>query len=437
MRLARGSNSHAVLIGCGSYDDVELPPLPAVRNNLDDLRSLLTGPTNCALPEARCTVLRDVSGPQRVGEALSRAASTAEDMFLVYFAGHGALDDRGLLHLLLTGSDTRLLGWSSLRFDLIRETMASAPARNRVLLLDCCFSGRAIEAMGGSASVYFGQLEIAGTFVLASAPANAPARAPVGDRHTLFTGELIRFLRDGSAAERELLTLEAMYRHTSRVLTAKGEPRPQRSGTGTSDQLALAANAAFRRLIPADVPEHLRRAVELGEAGDPAGALTALQALALQCDQVLGERHEFTLLTLRALAHAEGENGHEADAAQGYARLVERLVAERGPTHPDTLQARHEQARWTGVGGDPAAAADLFAELSVDASGALGPGDVRSLSCRWQHAHWLGASGRPERAAAAFAELADSYGSALGERHDDTRAARRNHAYWRDATGPA
>ncbi|MFH8612312.1 caspase family protein [Streptomyces sp. NPDC018029] len=435
MRLASGSNSHAVLIGCGSYEDDELPPLPAVHNNLDDLRSLLTGPGNCALPEARCTVLRDVKEPQRVGEALSRAASAVEDMFLVYFAGHGALDDRGLLHLLLTGSDTKLLGWSSLRFDLIRETMASAPARNRVLLLDCCFSGRAIEAMGDTASLYFGQLEIAGTFVLASAPANAPARAPLGDRHTLFTGELIRFLRDGSAAERELLTLEAVYRHTSRVLAAKGEPRPQRCGTGTSDQLALAVNAAFRPLTPAEVPERLRRALASAEAGDLAGALTVLRGLAPQCDHVLGQRHELTLLAHRALAHAEGENGHAAEAAQGYARLVERLAVERGPTHPDTLQARHERARWCGIGGDAASAADLFAELSVDASGALGPGDVRSLSCRWQYAHWLGVSGHPDRAAAAFAELAESYGSALGERHDDTRAARRNHAHWRDCAG--
>ncbi|MFK4068969.1 caspase family protein [Streptomyces sp. NPDC029674] len=437
MRLASGSNSHAVLIGCGSYDDAELPPLPAVRNNLDDLRALLTNSANCALPTARCTVLRDVRDPQLVGEALNRAASEVEDMFLVYFAGHGALDDRGLLHLLLTGSKTELLRWSSLRFDLIRDTMASAPARNRVLLLDCCFSGRAIEAMGDTASLYFGQLEIAGTFVLASAPANAPARAPLGDRHTMFTGELIKFLRDGSAAERELLTLEALYRHTSRVLGAKGEPRPQRCGTGTSDQLALAANAAFRRLTAAEVPEHLRRAVELGEAGDLVGALTALQGLARQCDHVLGGHHAFTLLALQALAHAEGESGHAAEAAQGYARLVERLAVERGPTHPDTLQARHEQARWTGIGGDAASAAALFAELSVDASGALGPADTRSLSCRWQHAHWLGTSGHPQRAAAAFAELAESYGSTLGERHDDTRTARRNHAYWRDAADSA
>ncbi|MFI7321348.1 caspase family protein [Streptomyces venezuelae] len=437
MRLAGGSNSHAVLIGCGSYDDVELPHLPAVRNNLDDLRTLLTSPHNVALPEERCTLLRDVREPQKVGAALSRAASGVEDMFLVYFAGHGALDEHGLLHLLLTGSDTRLLGWTSLRFDLIRQTMASAPARNRVLLLDCCFSGRAIEAMGDTASLYFGQLEIAGTFVLASAPANTPARAPLGDRHTLFTGELIKFLRDGSAAEPELLTLGAAYRHTARVLAAKGEPRPQRCGTGTSDQLALAANTAFRRLTAEDVPERLSSAVGMGEAGDLAGALEALDVLAQQCGRVLGAHHELTLLTHRALAHAEGESGRAGAAAARYARLAEQLAAEHGPRHPDTLQARHEHARWAGIGGDAAAAADLFAELAVDASGALGPEDVRALSCRWQHAHWLGVSGHPERAAAAFAELAENYRSSLGERHGDTRAARRNHAYWRDAAGPA
>ncbi|WP_223832740.1 caspase domain-containing protein [Streptomyces venezuelae] len=437
MRLAGGSNSHAVLIGCGSYDDAELPHLPAVRNNLDDLRALLTSPRNVALPEERCTVLRDVREPQKVGAALSRAASGVEDMFLVYFAGHGALDEHGLLHLLLTGSDTRLLGWTSLRFDLIRQTMASAPARNRVLLLDCCFSGRAIEAMGDTASLYFGQLEIAGTFVLASAPANTPARAPLGERHTLFTGELITFLRDGSAAEPELLTLGAAYRHTARVLAAKGEPRPQRCGTGTSDQLALAANTAFRHLTPEDVPERLAGAVGMGEAGDLAGALEALNVLAQQCGRVLGARHELTLLTHRALAHAEGENGRATAAAARYAQLAEQLAVEHGPRHPDTLQARHEHARWAGIGGDAAAAADLFAELAVDASGALGPEDVRALSCRWQHAHWLGVSGHPERAAAAFAELAENYRSSLGERHGDTRAARRNHAYWRDTAGPA
>ncbi|MEU6994393.1 caspase family protein [Streptomyces sp. NPDC046465] len=436
MRLASGSNSQAVLIGCSDYDDAALPPLPAVRNNLEDLRDLLTGPGNCALPSERCTLLHDVREPQRVGEALSRAASGVEDMFLVYFAGHGALDDRGLLHLLLTGSDTKLLGWSSLRFDLIRQALAYAPARNRVLLLDCCFSGRAIDTMGDAASLYFGQLEIAGTYVLASAPANTPARAPLGERHTLFTGELINFLREGSAAEPELLTLGAAYRHTARTLAAKGEPRPQRCGTGTSDQLALAANAAFRPMASDDVPERLRGALELAESGDLAGAVDALRVLTLQCVQVLGARHDFTLLAHQALAHAEGESGRASDAATRYTLLADQLAAERGPKHPDTLQARHEQARWTGIGGDAASAAHLFAELAVDASGALGPVDVRSLSCRWQHAHWTGMSGHPDRAAAAFAELAESYGSTLGERHDDTRAARRNHAYWHNAKDP-
>jgi hypothetical protein len=62
-----------------------------------------------------------------------------------------------------------------------------SPAANRVLILDCCFSGRAIEAMTEPNSIVAGQIDITGVYTLTSASANQPANAPAGEKYTVFT----------------------------------------------------------------------------------------------------------------------------------------------------------------------------------------------------------------------------------------------------------
>ncbi|MBN0048695.1 caspase family protein [Streptomyces actuosus] len=181
--------SRAVLIGTGSHTEGSgLTDLPAVHTNLAALRAVLTDPDTGVLPPEHCVTAADPGTPAEAGAVLACAAQQATDLLLVYYSGHGLVDDRGRLHLALPQTEPGQPRWSSLPFDTLREELLDSPAVIRVLILDCCFSGRAIEAMGGPDGEISGQIDIAGTYTLASTSATTVSYAPRGAAHTAFTG---------------------------------------------------------------------------------------------------------------------------------------------------------------------------------------------------------------------------------------------------------
>lgn len=186
------ARSHAVLIGASRFPSAPgLPEIPAVRANLAALRRALTDEQVGVLPPEHCLGVEDPQTIADVGTALGMAAVAATDLLLVYYAGHGLVDDLGRLHLALATTMPERLRFTALPFTLLHEELANSPAATRVLVLDCCFSGRAIEVMADSEGVITGQLEVAGTYTLTSTPANALSHAPTGEQYTAFTGALL------------------------------------------------------------------------------------------------------------------------------------------------------------------------------------------------------------------------------------------------------
>ena len=96
----------------------------------------------------------------------------------MYCAGHGVLDVRGELYLAVVSTITTRLARTAIPVASIRQLMPESPARNKVLLLDCCFSGRAIETMADMQSALAAQTDVAGVHTLTSAPPNSPSFAP-------------------------------------------------------------------------------------------------------------------------------------------------------------------------------------------------------------------------------------------------------------------
>ena len=247
MRLPDPQGSYAVLIGTAVYRSRELTDLPAVRNNLKGLAEVLTDARLGGLASDHCVVLPDPIDVRTIYRTLRQYAGTAEDTLLVYFAGHGFTTPvRNELYLGLSDTDPEALRVSALPFDVIREVLGECPAKNRVLILDCCYSGRVTEEyMSGADEVILGQLDIEGTYILTSAPATSIALAPAGAAYTAFTGELLSLLRRGVPGGPELLTFATIYRQVLLTMTTRRLPRPGRRGTGTVDQLALTRNVAY------------------------------------------------------------------------------------------------------------------------------------------------------------------------------------------------
>ncbi|MFG3679331.1 caspase domain-containing protein [Micromonospora chalcea] len=247
-RLPDRQTSRALLIGASRFSNEGLHDLPSVINNVHALAEVLTDPALGALDQSTCRVLTDPTMQQQVGGHIHAVADEALDTLVLYYAGHGVLDQRGDLFLAIepTDPDPRRVHYSGVPMAWLRSALADSPARNRILILDCCFSGRAAEAMSGTTSAISGKLQVSGTYTLASAPAYETAVAPVGSQFTAFTGELLKTLRQGVPGNSPLLTLGDIYPALSRALLASGMPRPQRLGTDLADHIALTRNSAYQ-----------------------------------------------------------------------------------------------------------------------------------------------------------------------------------------------
>ncbi|WP_018682882.1 caspase, EACC1-associated type [Actinokineospora enzanensis] len=260
--------SRAVLIGAGDYDSPALAAIPAVVNNLSALRETLTDSTRGVFEPAHCAVagLHRPTSVAEVGSALGKASREAVDLLLVYYAGHGLLDSGGDLHLALHDTEPDNAAYSSLAVSRIKQDLGQAAARVRVLILDSCFSGQAISAMAGPEALVAGQLQLNGTYTLTSSPATRPSAAPPGERHTAFTGALLRAL-----AAPKPLTLDEIYQSVRTELLGLGLPEPQRRGTNNGERLALVRGAGKGGSSePPPPPPHRRRGGLLEQVLDDA-----------------------------------------------------------------------------------------------------------------------------------------------------------------------
>jgi actin-like ATPase involved in cell morphogenesis len=240
--------SRAVLIGASTYNHLE--NLPAVRNNLTALRSVLIDPALGGLPADGCTILKEPRSPVDLYRSLRREATATEDMLLVYFAGHGRTGARNELFLCLPDSNPDELSFTALSYEQLRIAVADSQARKKVVVLDCCFSGRALADLAGDEETITGQVGIEGTYILTATPRNAVALAPPGARYTAFTGTLLELLHTGIPGGPELLTFAAIFPTLKYTLISRQFPKPCQQGTDTITHLALTRNAAYARQGP-------------------------------------------------------------------------------------------------------------------------------------------------------------------------------------------
>ncbi|MEU6328143.1 glycine betaine ABC transporter substrate-binding protein [Streptomyces sp. NPDC047049] len=239
--LPDATNSRAVLIGTSRY--THLAALPSVANNLTALATALRAPSSWGLAKEHCTVITNPGDWTEVLHAVRTAAEEASDTLLVYFAGHGLLEEtRGDLFLGLPHSEQGR-SYTGVPYSALRDVVLTGRPKRHVVILDCCFSGRALGTMSGPAAIA-DQAEIEGSYLLAASPETSFALAPQGETYTAFTGELLRLLHNGVPGGPDLLDLDTVYNTMRAALRAKGRPLPQKRDRNTAGQLALSRNAA-------------------------------------------------------------------------------------------------------------------------------------------------------------------------------------------------
>ncbi|WP_326554429.1 caspase family protein [Micromonospora sp. NBC_01813] len=268
-RLPDPERSNALLIGTAHFTSEAISDLPSVTNNVSALAEALTDPVAGVIERTRCQRLINPRAQHEVGAALDEAVNAADDTLIVYYAGHGFLTPRGALHLAVADTDPAAVAYTAVPIEWLRIALAESPAKNRILILDCCFSGHATSAMASVPSAVTAAIDISGTYTLTSSPANSTSIAPPGERFTAFTKELINILHDGIPGAGDLLSLRDIYIALVRSLHSRSMPRPQHLGTGLADHIALGPNPASRNAKPV-VRTDAPAAAEVPQVAPPA-----------------------------------------------------------------------------------------------------------------------------------------------------------------------
>lgn len=242
--------SRAVLIGAGKYD--HLTPLPADRNITGLWDVLVNRPAGLAGPDA--VRVADPRTALEVVAPLTRACQQASDLLIVYFTGHGLVDGQQL-RLALAGTDPAH-PVSSLAFADLARPISDSPARIKLILLDCCYSARAIEVPIAD-SMRLARAK--GTHLIMSSGATQPSKAHPGAEFSAFTRALIETLRDGVAGPAEYLTSDIVYTEVSRRLAAGRDPLPRQRVVNDANHVPLLRNPGYRGADDGALPQRIRR----------------------------------------------------------------------------------------------------------------------------------------------------------------------------------
>jgi WD40 repeat protein len=234
-----GAGVRVLLVGSGRHaPGSALPDVPAVQATVEDLNRCLI--ERSRVDPASLRIILDPETPQQLAAALAEAAARADRLLLFYYVGHGLLSPNHDLYLATYGTSELTEGmaaYQALPFAAVADALASHPVRS-IVILDCCFSGAAT-------------LPTRSSYLLTSASGDELALAPDGERHTAFTGELVRFLTDGDAAGPPRFTIDYLYRHLAKALPDKGRPMPRQQAGDQAGDLLLAENAAYQSPSPA------------------------------------------------------------------------------------------------------------------------------------------------------------------------------------------
>lgn len=181
-------------------------------------------------------------------DELQDVCAKCTDTLLIYYSGHGILTE-DTLELILSCTDTEedTSKYSGLLWSDFKEIVESSRAKNKIIILDCCFAGAA--TLGASEP----QPDIDGTFIIGAVPATEKAVATDPNGYTLFSGNFIRLLEKGFSCNSITVSVDAIYDDLEKKSTVNLKKSPRKGISGNTGRLKLLYNTGYEahnQLVP-------------------------------------------------------------------------------------------------------------------------------------------------------------------------------------------
>jgi glycine betaine/choline ABC-type transport system substrate-binding protein len=297
LELPDHARSRAILVGTSEYADESFGPLPAAENSLKGLSQILADERLCGWPAERITALLNPgNGPQLLMNLREWAQGT-EEVLLLYYVGHGTISPSGELCLTLPDTDFNHPDLTGIEYRHIRSALLDSPARIKVVILDCCFSGRAIEALCNEKDIAdVADIRGAYTVTASDQAAHVPPLPEQAGKCTSFTGEFLDLVRTGIPDGPEMLTLNMIYTHLRSRLQGLQLPTPNQRGVDTAGEFAFTRNGALLSKPIEETFPHRKRPAPAGRSAwrKRIIAAAAITALATSGAYVLGRAEDQT-----------------------------------------------------------------------------------------------------------------------------------------------
>lgn len=233
----------ALLIGNSTFpaDAHNLQTLEGPVNDVTFLRAALSDPGSGMFEPDNVRVVPERTTPEVLGELEQFLGGAGrDDTLLLYYSGHGLLNESGQLFLCARDTRTDRLLSTAVSSTTVNQMIDASAARSTVIVLDCCHSG---AFKGGSVPA---SLRGTGRFVIASSRSGQLANdADRLNRTSLFTQHLVEGLTtdapdvDGDG----YVDLSDLFDYVSERLREEGRQTPQRDFSGDGD-IAIARRAA-------------------------------------------------------------------------------------------------------------------------------------------------------------------------------------------------
>lgn len=214
------NNIYALLIGVGDYAKMKIPNIPSYKMDVNLIGAGMVSGLKCAKEHIQVIAGEEDNGI--VSKAtLARGIESfkkvlaADDTFIFYFSGHGSTEN-------LVFSDGQVDQQSIINYiDSIR-------CKNKIIILDCCYSGkfRTLGAnhlsMEQSVELFAGH----GIAVYASSAENEVSRLGVNGNHSMFTGALFSALTSPSIIHKGQIDLDDIYSKTQQLVLGWNKRNP-------------------------------------------------------------------------------------------------------------------------------------------------------------------------------------------------------------------
>ena len=338
----------ALLIGNSTYpaDEHNLQTLKGPVKDIAALNRALIDPGTGLFADVDVALLPEATS-SRVIRTMGRFFGTAarDDVLLVYFSGHGKLDQNGRLHLCMQDTESTDLLSTAVSSARINEFADASRARNVIIVLDCCHAGAFRGGELGDA------VAGPGRYVLTSCRGTQLANdATVENGTSYFTQHLVDGLL-GAAADQDRdgwVTFSDLYSYVNRQLREAGKQIPQQRVSGDGDVRvarssptapvtaspasgAAAATPSAREPLPREAaaapanstPAHTE---PRGTGGRRKVLLAAVAAVVIAAGSAIAA----VLLTGGSGGHTPGSAGAHAYVASGPWRLKVQDVSSGG-----------------------------------------------------------------------------------------------------------